>query len=39
MKKLLLLTAVAVVGYVAWTRYAAERDDRDLWAEVTDPVE
>ncbi|WP_233571439.1 DLW-39 family protein [Cellulomonas triticagri] len=39
MKKLLLLTAVAAVAYVAWTRYAAERDDRDLWAEVTDTVE
>jgi hypothetical protein len=39
MKKLLLLAAVAVAGYVAWTRYAAERDDRDLWAEVTDTVE
>jgi hypothetical protein len=38
-KKLLLLVAVAAAGYVLWTRYAAERDDRDLWAEVTDPVE
>ncbi len=39
MKKLLLLAVVAAAGYVAWTRYTAERDDRDLWAEVTDPVE
>ncbi len=39
MKKLLLLAAVGAVAYVAWTRYAAERDDRDLWAEVTDTVE
>ncbi|GIG34804.1 DLW-39 family protein [Cellulomonas pakistanensis] len=39
MKKLLLLAAVAATGYVLWTRYAAERDDRDLWAEVTDSVE
>jgi hypothetical protein len=39
MKKLLLLVVVAAAGYVAWMRYAAERDDRDLWAEVTDPIE
>lgn len=39
MKKLLLLVAVAAAGYVLWTRCAAERDDRDLWAEVTDSVE
>jgi hypothetical protein len=39
MKKLLLLLAAAAAGYALWTRYAAERDDRDLWAEVTDSVE
>lgn len=39
MKKLLLLVAIAAAGYAAWTRYAAERDDRDLWAEVADTVE
>jgi hypothetical protein len=39
MKKLLLLVAVAAVGYVVWQQYAQDRDDRDLWAEVTDTFE
>ena len=39
MKKLLLLAAVAAVGYVAWQKYAQDRDERDLWAEVTDTFE
>jgi hypothetical protein len=39
MKKLLLLVAFAAVGYVAWQQYAQDRDDRDLWAEVTDTFE
>lgn len=38
MKKLLFLAAVVAVGYIAYSRYAAERDDRDLWAEVTDDL-
>ena len=39
MKKLLLLAAVAAVGYVAWQKYTEDRDERDLWAEVTDTFE
>ena len=39
MKKLLLLAAAAAVGYVAWQKYAQDRDERDLWAEVTDSFE
>ncbi len=39
MKKLLLLLAVATAGYVAYQRYVQDRDDRDLWAEVTDTFE
>jgi len=39
MKKLLLLTAVAVAGYVIWQRAQQDRDERDLWAEVTDTFE
>jgi hypothetical protein len=39
MKKLLLLMAVAAVGYVAWRQYSQNQDDRDLWAEVTDTFE
>lgn len=38
MKKLLVLAALAAVGYVAYTRYVADRDEQDLWAEVTDTV-
>jgi len=36
MKKLLTLLGVATAGYVLWRRLADDRDDRDLWAEVTD---
>ncbi|MFI2754969.1 DLW-39 family protein [Cellulomonas sp. P22] len=39
MKKVLLLLAVAGAGYVVWQRYAQDREDRDLWAEVTDTFE
>jgi hypothetical protein len=39
MKKVLLLLAVAAAGYIAWQRYAEDRDERDLWAEVTDTFE
>jgi uncharacterized membrane protein YebE (DUF533 family) len=38
MKKLLRLAALAAAGYVAYQRYVQERDDRDLWAEVSDDV-
>ena len=39
MKKLLLMAAVAAIGYVAWQKYSQDQDDRDLWAEVTDTFE
>lgn len=39
MKKLLYLAALAGVGYVLYTKYQQNRDERDLWAEVTDPVD
>lgn len=39
MKKLLVLAAAAVVGYVVYQRYVQDRDERDLWAEVTDTFE
>ena len=38
-KKLLVLVAVAGVGYLAYRRYIQDRDERDLWAEVTDTVD
>ncbi len=38
MKKVVLLMAVAAVGYLAWRQAAEIRADRELWAEVTDPV-
>ena len=39
MKKVLLLLAVAGAGYLVWQRYAQDRDESDLWAEVTDAFE
>ncbi|WP_456786149.1 DLW-39 family protein [Cellulomonas sp. P5_C5] len=39
MKKLLLLAAVAAIGFVVWQKYTQDRDERDLWAEVTDTFE
>ena len=39
MKKLLLLLLAAAGGYVAWRRVEEDRQDRDLWAQVTDTVE
>lgn len=39
MKKLLLLAAAAAVAFAAWQKYAQDRDERDLWAEVTDTFE
>jgi hypothetical protein len=38
MKKLLVAAAALSVMYVAWRAYAEDHDERDLWAEVTDPV-
>ena len=39
MKKLLLLAAVAAVGYVVYQKVVQDRDERDLWSEVTDTFE
>jgi hypothetical protein len=39
MKKLLLLLLAAAGGYLAWRRVEEDRQDRDLWAQVTDTVE
>ncbi|WP_019135626.1 DLW-39 family protein [Cellulomonas massiliensis] len=39
MKKVLLLVALAAAGYVVWQKYQQDRDERDLWAEVTDTFE
>lgn len=39
MKKLALAVVLGGVGYVLWRQYAEERDERDLWTEVTDDVE
>ena len=39
MKKLLVAGLLAGVGYVLYRAYADERDDRELWTEVTDDVE
>lgn len=39
MKKLLFLAALAAAGYVLYTKYVQDRDERDLWAEVTDTLD
>jgi len=39
MKKILFLLAVAGASYVVWRQIAEDRDERDLWAEVTDSFE
>ncbi|GIG30583.1 DLW-39 family protein [Cellulomonas marina] len=38
MKRLLLVAALGAVAYGAYQRYAQDRDERELWAEVTDDV-
>jgi hypothetical protein len=38
MKKVVLLALAAGVAYFAWKQAAELRDDRELWAEVTDPL-
>jgi hypothetical protein len=38
MKKVVLLAALAAAVVLVWTKVAADREERDLWAEVTDPV-
>lgn len=38
MKKLLVVALVAAAGYALWRMYAEDRDERDLWTEVTDDV-
>lgn len=39
MKKALILLAAAGAGYLVWQRFVQQRDERDLWAEVTDTFE
>ncbi len=36
MKKFFLITAAAAIGYGAWTKLKQDREERALWAEVTD---
>ncbi|WP_226920766.1 DLW-39 family protein [Georgenia subflava] len=36
MKKALLMAAAAIGGYAAWIKVRQDREERDLWAEVTD---
>jgi hypothetical protein len=38
MKKLLVILAVAAVGFAVYRKFFAAGEERSLWAEVTDPV-
>ena len=37
-KKLLVVAMAAVGGLLAYRKVTAERGERDLWAEATDPI-
>ena len=39
MIKKLLVVGVAAAGVFAWRKATAERNERDLWAEATDPID
>ncbi|WP_166346230.1 DLW-39 family protein [Phytoactinopolyspora limicola] len=37
-KKILFTAFVAIAGYLGYRKYQSGQDERDLWAEATDPV-
>jgi hypothetical protein len=39
MKKFLVVLLTAVAGYAIWRKVAGDDGQRDLWAEVTDPID
>ncbi len=39
MKKVLLLLLATAAAYGVWRRIEEDREDRDLWAEVTDSLD
>lgn len=39
MKKLLIALLAAAAGYLVWRTYAEDRDERDLWTDVTDELD
>ncbi|MGO1591736.1 MAG: DLW-39 family protein [Ancrocorticia sp.] len=38
MKKFLIVTLTAIVGYAAWLQIERNNQDRAVWTEVTDPI-
>jgi uncharacterized protein YxeA len=38
MKKVLVLAVVAAAAVLIWKKIEMDREERELWAEVTDPV-
>ncbi|MDO4606202.1 MAG: DLW-39 family protein [Bowdeniella nasicola] len=36
MKKVLMLAAASAAGYALWLKIQQEREERDIWEEVTD---
>ncbi len=39
MKKVVLLVALAGAAALVWRKVQLDREERDLWAEVTDPLD
>lgn len=37
-KKILFTALIAAAGYLGYRRFQAGQQERDLWAEATDPV-
>ncbi len=38
MKKLFVVLLTAVAGYAVWRKVTGDDGQRDLWSEVTDPI-
>ncbi len=38
MKKIVVLAALAGVGYLGYKKWAAQQEENDVWSQATDPV-
>ncbi|WP_435298917.1 DLW-39 family protein [Timonella sp. A28] len=39
MKKLIVVLLMAAAGYAVWRKVTGDDGQRDLWSEVTDPID